>query len=126
MIPIEKTPEPNPVEAWRARNPAFQDIKISRLEITIKPAQYNEKGEEIVPEKTAVGYFQEANRFVVGQVLGLQTRDQIQGAKCWIDACLIQEISDPIFLQADKDILLTCVKYSQSIAEVKKSSMTTI
>lgn len=98
------------VEAWKANNPG---VKIGKLEIEIG-------------EKTIVGYFQEANRFVVGAVLAQQGRDQIQGAKTWIDSCLIQELSDPEFLQDDKDILLTCVKYSQSIAEVKKSSMTSV
>lgn len=119
----EKTPELTPVDIWKAKNPG---VKISRLEVVTKPAEYDKQGNVISPEKTAVGYFLEANRFVVGAVLAQVNRDQIAGAKIWIDSCLVQEISDPIFLQDDKDILLTCVKYSLSIAEVKKSSMTPV
>lgn len=73
----------------------------------------------------AVGYVKPVTRYIASPIIAKIINDPVGACEIWLDACLIDEISDKR-IKSDDTVFLSAMSNMNSVIELKKSKLTHI
>ena len=86
---------------------------VAKIEITVSP------------KDIAVGYVRPVTRYIASPIIAKIINDPVGACEIWLDACLIDEISDKR-IKSDDVVFLSAMSNMNSVIELKKSKLTNI